>query len=143
MNLDINSLLISYVGITGTFLPLAKVSKIDQYVLALVVGLTSFAAKLLWYSVIVSRIKFESSGLDFHNLHQLIETPTHLLRNSATCITLVFTNQPHFVMESGIHSSLSTACHHEIPFAKLNLKVEYTPPMNGYSGTIPELTRFQ
>ena len=34
-------------GITGTFLPLVKVFKIDQYVLALVLGLTNFAANLL------------------------------------------------------------------------------------------------
>ena len=31
-------------------------------------------------------------------------------------------------MESGVHSSLSNTCHHEIVFAKLNLKVEYPPP---------------
>ena len=31
-------------------------------------------------------------------------------------------------MESGVHSSLSRTCHHEIVFAKLNLKVEYPPP---------------
>ena len=31
-------------------------------------------------------------------------------------------------MESGVHSSLSNMCHHEIVFAKLNLKVEYPPP---------------
>ena len=31
-------------------------------------------------------------------------------------------------MESGVHSSLSSTCHHEIVFAKLNLKVEYPPP---------------
>ena len=60
-----NSLLISNGGITGTFLPLAKVFKIDQYVLALVLGLTNFAANLLWYSVLVSRIKFETSVVGF------------------------------------------------------------------------------
>ena len=64
----------------------------------------------------------------FYGLNQLIKTPTHLLQNSATCIDLVFTNQPHLVMESGVHSSLSSTCHHEIVFAKLNLKVEYPPP---------------
>ena len=64
----------------------------------------------------------------FHGLNQLIKTPTHLLQNSATCIDLVFTYQPHLVMESGVHSSLSSTCHHEIVFAKLNLKVEYLPP---------------
>ena len=31
-------------------------------------------------------------------------------------------------MESGVHSSLSSMCHHEIVFAKLNLKVEYPSP---------------
>ena len=31
-------------------------------------------------------------------------------------------------MESGVHSSLSSTCHHEIVFAKLNLKVEYPHP---------------
>ena len=31
-------------------------------------------------------------------------------------------------MESGVHSSLSSTCHNEIVFAKLNLKVEYPPP---------------
>ena len=47
LKLEINSLLISNGGITGTFLPLAKVLKIDQYVLALVLGLTNFATNLL------------------------------------------------------------------------------------------------
>ena len=61
-------------------------------------------------------------------MNQLIKTPTHLLQNSATRIDLVFTNQPHLVMESGVHSFLSSTCHHEIVFAKLNLKVEYSPP---------------
>ena len=37
----------------------------------------------------------------FYGLNQLIKTATHLLQNSATCIDLVFTNQLHFVMESG------------------------------------------
>ena len=44
LKLEINSPLISNGGMTGTFLPLAKVFKIDQYVLALVLGLTNFAA---------------------------------------------------------------------------------------------------
>ena len=54
----------------------------------------------------------------FYGLNQLIKTPTRLLQNSATSI---FTNQPHLVMESGVHSSLSSTCHHEIVFSKLNL----------------------
>ena len=51
-----------------------------------------------------------------------------MLLDVSQCIDLVFTNQPHLVMESGVHSSLSSMCHHEIVFAKLNLKVEYPSP---------------
>ena len=65
----------------------------------------------------------------FCGLNQLIKNPTHLLQSSATCIDLVFTtNQPHLRMENGVHSFLSSTCHHEIVCAKLNLKVEYPPP---------------
>ena len=46
----------------------------------------------------------------------------------ASFFDLVFTNQPHLVIESGVHSSLSSMCHHEIVFSKLNLKVKYLPP---------------
>ena len=60
-------------------------------------------------------------------MNQLIKKPAHLLQNSATCIDLVFTNQPHLVIKSGVHSSLGSKWHHEIVFAKLNLKVEYPP----------------
>ena len=66
-------------------------------------------------------------------------TPRQLLQNSATCIDLVFTNQPHLIMENVVHSSISSTCHHQIVFAKLNLKVEYSPPYKrvfwDYSGT--------
>ena len=31
-------------------------------------------------------------------------------------------------MVSGVHSSLSSTCYHEIVFAKLNLKGKYPPP---------------
>ena len=75
----------------------------------------------------------------FYGLNQLIKTPTHLPRNSATDIDLVFTKQPHFIMESGANSSLRSTCHHEIVFAELNRKVEYPPPYKrvfwDYSGT--------
>ena len=61
---QINLLLISNRVITGTFLPLAKVFKIDQYVLALVLGMANFAANLLWYSVLESQ-KFNRQVLSF------------------------------------------------------------------------------
>ena len=42
-------------------------------------------------------------------------------------IDLIFTNQPNFVTESGVHPPLHTNCHHQIKFAKPNLRVEYPP----------------
>ena len=58
-------------------------------------------------------------------LSQIISDPTHILPNSSSCIDLIFTNQPNLVTESGVHPSLHSKCHHQIVFAKLNLKVEY------------------
>ena len=31
-------------------------------------------------------------------------------------------------MESGVHSSLHPNCHHQITYAKFNLKIHYSPP---------------
>ena len=58
-------------------------------------------------------------------LHQLISEPTHLTGNSSSCIDFVFTSQPNLVMESGLHSSFHPNCHHQIAFAKFNLKIFY------------------
>ena len=54
--------------------------------------------------------------------------PAHILESSASCIDLIFTNQPNIVMFSGLHLSLHEKCHHQIIFLKLNLKTEYPPP---------------
>ena len=61
-------------------------------------------------------------------LHQMINEPTHILPNSSSCIDLIFTSQPNMVIESGIHSSLPSSCHHQIVFAKFNLKICYPTP---------------
>ena len=61
-------------------------------------------------------------------LQQLINGTTHLTANSFWCIDLIFTSQPNLVMESGVHSSLHPNCHHQIGFAKINLKICYPPP---------------
>ena len=44
-----------------------------------------------------------------------------------TCIDLIFTSQPNLAMESGVHSSLHQNCHHQLIYAKINLK-EFSPP---------------
>ena len=62
------------------------------------------------------------------NLHQLINTPTHILLDSESYIDLLFISQPNFLAETGVHASLFPRCHHQIIFAKVSLKVFYPPP---------------
>ena len=50
------------------------------------------------------------------------------MENSASCIVLVFTNQPNLVIDSGVHPSLHTNCHHQIVYCKLNLNIKFPPP---------------
>ena len=61
-------------------------------------------------------------------MKQVITEPTHILESSASCIDLIFTNQPNIVMDSGVHLSLHEKCHHQIIYSKLNLRIEYPPP---------------
>ena len=83
-----------------------------------------------WYSH--DKTNFEGSTIESitsqFGLHQLINEPTHLLQNSSSCIDLIFTSQPNIVVESGVHTSLHPNCHHQIVFAKFNLKIYYPPP---------------
>ena len=37
-------------------------------------------------------------------------------------------SQPSLIADSGVHSSLHPSCHHQIVFAKLNLRIVYPPP---------------
>ena len=61
----------------------------------------------------------ESSKVDAitssYGLSQLI--------NSSSCIDLIFINQSDFIMDSGPHASFHPNCHHQILYAKLNLKI--------------------
>ena len=61
-------------------------------------------------------------------MHPLIDEPTHLLQNYFSCTGLIFTSQPNIVIESGVHPSFHPNCHHQIIFAKFNLKIYYPPP---------------
>ena len=61
-------------------------------------------------------------------LSQVIKEPTHILDNSKSCIDLIFTSQPNMIMDSGVHPSLHSNCHHQIIYAKFDLKVFYPPP---------------
>ena len=63
-----------------------------------------------------------------YGFKQLISDATHILPQSLSCIDLIFTDQPEYVIDCGTHLSLNKNCHHQITFCKLNLKVEYPPP---------------
>ena len=43
-------------------------------------------------------------------------------------INSLFCSQPNLVIESGIHPSLYPNCHHQIIYAKFELKIYYPPP---------------
>ena len=83
-----------------------------------------------WYSH--DKTSFEGSTIECitsqFGLHQLMNEPTHLLQNPSSCIDLIFTSPPNSVVESGVHPSLHPNCHHQIIFAKFNLKIYYPPP---------------
>ena len=59
---------------------------------------------------------------------QIINEPTHILNNSSSYIDLIFTSQRNLVIESGVHSSLHTNCHHQITYVKFNLNAIYRSP---------------
>ena len=63
-----------------------------------------------------------------YGLQQLIDEPTHIHKNSSSCIDLIFTNQPNLIVNRGTHPSLHENCQHQITFAKATLRVEYPPP---------------
>ena len=63
-----------------------------------------------------------------YGFQQLISEPTHILKNSSSCIDLIFTDQPNLITDSGTHPSLHPNCHLHITFCKTNLKITYPPP---------------
>ena len=50
------------------------------------------------------------------------------MENLASCINLIFTNQPSLVIDSGVHPSLHTNCHYQIVYCKLNLNIIFSLP---------------
>ena len=63
-----------------------------------------------------------------NGFHQIISEPTHVQRNSSSCIDLIFTDQPSLVINNGVHASLHSSCHHQIIHCTFNLNIVYPPP---------------
>ena len=76
---------------------------------------------------------YEGSKIDgiaaTFGLQQIINEPTHIIWDSSSCIDLISTSQPSLVMESGMPSLLHRNCHHQITYAKFNLKIFYSPSL--------------
>ena len=62
-----------------------------------------------------------------YSLNQIIDRPTHILPNSATCIDLIFTNETNFVIDSGVLPSVFPRCHHQLIFAKVSFTTFFPP----------------
>ena len=80
--------------------------------------------------------------MNFNKLWTNLLTYLATLNNNLTTsfIDLLLISQPNLVIESGVHSSLPSHCHHariaNIIYARFNLKVYYPTPMNMKSGII-------
>ena len=83
-----------------------------------------------WWSGDVDNIEGArlESITSFYGLHQIINEPTHILPSSSSCIDLIFIYLPNMITNSGVHPSLHQNCHHQIIFAKVNIKIFYPPP---------------
>ena len=97
----------------------------------LAVVLDDFNVKLEnWYKH--DKTSYEGAKIDAltskFRLQQIIKEPARILAESSSCIDLIFTSHENLVMESGAHSSLHPNCHHQITYAKFNLKIRHPPP---------------
>ena len=59
---------------------------------------------------------------------QLINEPTHIQTSSSSYIDFIFTDQPNLSVNSGVHASLHTNCHHQIVHSSFNLNICYPSP---------------
>ena len=96
----------------------------------LIVMIGDFSAKSSnWY--LNDRNRFEGSQIQFlasqFAMSQVINEPTHILDILKSCLDLIFTSQPNVIMDSGVHPSLHSNCHHQIIYTKFYLKVFYPP----------------
>ena len=78
------------------------------------------------------KTSYEGSKIDAltsqFGLQQIIKEPTHILAESFSFIDLIITSCQDLVVESGVHSSVHPNCHHQITYAKFDLKIHYPPP---------------
>ena len=62
-----------------------------------------------------------------YSLNQIIDGPTHILPNSASCIDLIFTTKTNFVPDSRVLPSLFLRGHRQLVFAKVSFTTFFPP----------------
>ena len=76
-----------------------------------------------WWSNDITNIN--GTLIDFlttkNGFKQLISDATHILPQSTSCIDLIFTDQPNYIIHNGTHPSLNENCNHQITISKLNI----------------------
>ena len=74
-------------------------------------------------------MKLEYLITTVHGLHQLISQPTHQMPQSSSWIDLIFTDQPNFIVDSGvIHPYILIAIFRLHMYCKLTPNIKYPPP---------------
>ena len=66
--------------------------------------------------------------IETNNLYQLINEPTNIRDDNMSCIDLIMTDQPAYVIETGVSQSLDNHCQHQLIFGKLNIASPFPPP---------------
>ena len=59
---------------------------------------------------------------------QLINKPTHVTKESSSCIDLIFALSPNLIRETGVELSNFEKCHHNLISGIINFKVPLPPP---------------
>ena len=96
----------------------------------------------LWFMVnkaAIERSKIDGNTSTF-GLQQIINEPADIIGDSSSSIDLIFSLQPNLVMESGVHSSLHPDYHHQITYAKFNLRIYCPPPYEREYDIMKKLT---
>ena len=87
----------------------------------------------------IERSKIDGNTSTF-GLQQITNEPTDIIGDSSSSIDWIFSLQPNLVMESGVHSSLHPDYHHQITYAKFNLRIYCPPPYEREYDIMKKLT---
>ena len=72
--------------------------------------------------------KMVSDVMNLNGFEQQIDEPTHLPSGEvATCIDLLYTNQPSLLTDCGVLPSLDSKCKHQLVYGKVNFHIPCPP----------------